>query len=506
MIRELPLLYQVQLHPDTIAFLGDQPKKLLIGGQWVSAASGKIFAKDDPATGLNFVDVCAGDAEDVNRAVAAAREVFDNPKHPWRRMTPHDRERLIHKLAELVEAHREELGQLITLENGKPITASRDGEVVAAVKMFRYYAGWPTKIEGDVKPVSTPDRLNYTLREPVGVVGAIIPWNFPLSMIAWKLGPALAAGNVVILKPAEQTPLTAIRLCELVQGAGFPDGVVQLINGFGETAGAALTAHPGVDKIAFTGSTEVGKIIMRAAAGNLKRLSLELGGKSPHIIFDDADVSKAVVGAAYGIFSNAGQACNAGSRLFVQRKVYDEVMDGVTKRAAALKVGPGLTKGVDMGPVVSQEQYARVSGLIKLGQAQGASVRTGGSRPVGMPDDRGYFIAPTIFENTRDDMDIVREEIFGPVLVATQFDDVDELAARANDTPYGLAAGVWTRDLSKAHKLAGLLRAGTVWVNCYSQFDPASPFGGYKQSGFGREMGHEALELYTQVKSVWVGL
>ncbi|MCS7057063.1 MAG: aldehyde dehydrogenase family protein [Thermoflexales bacterium] len=499
-----PLPYGAQLHPTTLAFLRDQPKRLWIGGRWVTAAAGRTFDKDDPATGLVFATVCEADAEDVDRAVAAAREIFDNPRHPWRRMTPHDRERLLHRLADLIEADRQTLAQLITLENGKPLTAA-EGEVASSVRMFRYYAGWPTKIEGDVKPVSIPDRLNYTLREPVGVVGAIIPWNFPLSMIAWKLAPALAAGNCVILKPAEQTPLTAVRVCELAQEAGFPDGVIQLVIGFGETAGAALTAHPGVDKIAFTGSTEVGKIIMRAAAGNLKRLSLELGGKSPQIILDDADVSKAVIGAAYGIFSNAGQSCNAGARLFVHRRVYDEVMAGLAERAAAIKVGPGLQAGVEMGPLVSREQLARVQGYVAAGLEQGARLRTGGTRPPQAPEG-GYFLAPTVFEDVRDDMTIMREEIFGPVLAASPFDSIEEVAARANNTPYGLAAGIWTRDVSKAHRLAGLLRAGTVWVNCYSQFDPASPFGGYKQSGFGREMGHEALELYTQVKSVWIGL
>jgi acyl-CoA reductase-like NAD-dependent aldehyde dehydrogenase len=493
--------YASQLHPDTLRFLQSQPKLLLIGGRWVPAQSGKTFSTDEPSTGQPLADVCAAQAEDVDAAVSAARTAFER----WRRVTPHQRERLLHKLADLLEQHTQELAEIETLDNGKPLSAARAIDVPATVEMFRYYAGWPTKIEGAVKPVSVPNRLNYTLREPVGVVGAIIPWNFPLSMISWKLGPALAAGNCVILKPAEQTPLSAVRFCELACEAGFPDGVINLVNGPGEITGAALAAHPGVDKIAFTGSTEVGRLILKAAAGNLKRVSLELGGKSPHIIFEDADLRTAASFAAGSIFGNAGQSCNAGSRLFVQRAVYDEVLEQVAQHASRLRVGVGMDAKTDMGPLTSREHYERVTHYIELGRTGGAQVRLGAERPAAVPAE-GFFVSPTIFENASDDMAVVREEIFGPVLVATPFDTVEEVARRANDTPYGLAAGIWTQDIRRAHRLAGLLQSGTVWINCYSQFDPASPFGGYKQSGFGRDMGHEALEQYTNVKSVWVGL
>ena len=476
------------------------PRKLFINGQWTGAASGKTFATPDPATGETLANVAEGDAEDINRAVRAARAAFD--EGPWSRLTPSDRGRLIWKLGDLILEHADELAQLESLDNGKPVGVARAADVPLAADLFQYMAGWATKIEGNTIDISVPympgaNFHSYTLREPVGVVGQIIPWNFPLLMAAWKLGPALTTGNTIVLKPAEQTPLSALRLAELIAEAGFPDGVVNVVTGYGETAGAALAAHDDVDKVAFTGSTEVGKLIVHAAAGNLKKVTLELGGKSPNIVFDDADAG-AVEGAANAIFFNHGQCCVAGSRLYVQQDRFDEVVNGVAEIAKGIKLGPGMEAGTQMGPLVSEEQLQRVTGFLESGVADGATTLTGGTRH----GEAGYFVEPTVITNTRPDMKIVREEIFGPVVVAAPFASLDEIAGEANNSPYGLGAGIWTRDISKAHALAKKLRAGTVWINCYNVFDASLPFGGYKQSGWGREMGHEALEAYTEVKAV----
>ena len=476
------------------------PQKLFINGQWTDAASGKTFATPNPATGETLANVAEGDAEDVNRAVRAARQAFDDG--PWGRMTPSDRGRLIWKIGDLILEHADELAQLESLDNGKPVAVARGADVPLAADLFHYMAGWATKIEGNTINISVPympgaNFHSYTLREPVGVVGQIIPWNFPLLMAAWKLGPALTTGNTVVLKPAEQTPLTALLLAQLIAEAGIPDGVVNVITGFGETAGAALAAHNDVDKVAFTGSTEVGRLIVQAAAGNLKKVSLELGGKSPNIVFDDAEAG-AVEGAANAIFFNHGQCCVAGSRLFVQEDKFDEVVNGVAEIAKGIKLGPGMESGTQMGPLVSEEQLQRVTGFLESGREDGATTITGGGRF----GDHGYFVEPTVITNTRPDMKIVREEIFGPVVVAAPFRSLDEIAAEANNSEYGLGAGIWTKDISKAHALAKKLRAGTVWINCYNVFDASLPFGGYKQSGWGREMGHEVLEAYTEVKAV----
>jgi phenylacetaldehyde dehydrogenase len=476
-------------------------RQLFIDGQLVDAKSGRTFDTVNPATGETLATLAAGDAADIDLAVRAARRAFDDG--PWGRMTPSERGRIIWRIGDLISEHLEEFAELETLDNGKPLAVARAADVPLAAELFRYMAGWATKIEGNTIPLSVPyapgaEFHAYTLREPVGVVGQIIPWNFPLLMAAWKLGPALATGNTVVLKPAEQTPLSALYLAEIMAEAGLPDGVVNVVNGYGETAGAALAAHDGVDKIAFTGSTEVGRLIATAATGNLKKVSLELGGKSPNIVFADADPQAAIAGAANAIFFNHGQCCVAGSRLYVEADRFEEVVAGVADIARTIKLGDGFDADTQMGPLVSDEQLEKVGGFLDSGRQEGATVVTGGARQ----GNRGFFFQPTVISKTRPDMRVVREEIFGPVVVASPFESMDEIAAVANDSPYGLGAGIWTQDISKAHALAKRIRAGTVWINCYNIFDAALPFGGYKQSGWGREMGHEALEAYTELKAV----
>jgi phenylacetaldehyde dehydrogenase len=478
-----------------------RPRRLLINGQWGPAASGQTFPTYNPATGEVICEVAAGDKSDIDRAVSAARAAFESG--PWHTMTASERGRAIWRLADLLEKNLDEFARLESLDNGKPLAVARAADVPLAVDLFRYMAGWTTKIHGSTFPISVPYApgakfFSYTQREPIGVVGQIIPWNFPLLMAAWKLGPALATGCTVVLKPAEQTPLSALRLGELIQEAGIPDGVVNIVTGLGETAGAALAGHPGIDKIAFTGSTEVGKLIVKAASHDLKKVSLELGGKSPNIVFEDADLETAIPGAASAIFFNHGQCCCAGSRLYVHKKHFNKVVEGVAAAAKKIKLGPGENPDTEMGPLVSEEQLARVMGFLKSGQGEGAKAVAGGERQ----GDRGYFVQPTVLVNTKPGMKVMEEEIFGPVVCAVPFSDPAEVVRASNNNIYGLAAAVWTRDVSKAHRVASELRAGTVWVNCYNIFDAALPFGGYKQSGWGREMGAEALELYTETKAV----
>jgi phenylacetaldehyde dehydrogenase len=474
--------------------------KMLIDGQWVAAASGKTFDAIDPATESVTCKVAAGEAVDVDKAVKAARRAFEDSA--WSKMRPVERERLLLKLADLIEQNGEELAQLESLDNGKPVFFARIVDVAGTVDFFRYMAGWATKVEGKTLDVSLgmpgEEFQAFTLRQPIGVVGQIVPWNFPLAMATWKLAPALAVGCTCVLKPAEQTPLTALRLGELILEAGFPPGVVNVVTGFGETAGAALVEQKDVDKIAFTGSTSVGKLIGKGAMDTLKRFSLELGGKSPVIVAGDVDIAQAVGGAANAIFFNSGQVCTAGSRLYVESKVYDKVVDGLANVAKSMKLGPGYDPETQMGPLVSQEQLERVLGYIDKGKAEGGEVVTGGVRQ----GNQGYFVQPTVFAGVDPSSTIVREEIFGPVVVATPYKSVDEIAAIANDTPYGLAASVWTNDLSLAHRLTRRLKAGTVWVNTHNVVDPNLPFGGFKQSGIGRENGAAAIELYTELKTV----
>jgi phenylacetaldehyde dehydrogenase len=486
-------------HIDGAKYFDGEPRKLFINGQWVDAAAGETFETLDPATGEVLAEVARGEAEDIDRAVLAARAAFEGP---WSRLNPSERGRIIHRIGDLIEQNADELAELDSLDNGKPVGVAKAADCALAADLFWYMAGAATRLNGGTINPSVPympgaEFHAYTLREPVGVVGQIIPWNFPLLMAAWKLGPALATGCTVVLKPAEQTPLSALRLAELMSEAGVPDGVVNVVTGFGEP-GAALAAHHDVNKVAFTGSTEVGRLIVKAAAGNLKKVSLELGGKSPNVIFDDADVDAAIAGAAAGIFFNQGEVCSAGSRLYVQNEQFDRVVEGVSNAAKAIKIGRGLDPETEMGPLVSQEQFDRVTGYLRLGTEQGATAKVGGSAI----DGPGYFVEPTVFVGARSGEAIVDEEIFGPVIAAMPFDDIDDLAAKANDSEYGLAAGVWTRDISTAHKLAKRIQAGTVHLNSYHVFSAELPFGGYKQSGWGREMGAEVLNNYLETKTV----
>lgn len=477
-------------------FLDGSTKRLLIGDKWLDAAEGATFTTKDPATGETLALVTRGGEEDVDLAVRAARRAFTSE---WAVLLPRERSRLILRIAELIEEHLEELAVLETLDQGKPLTFAR-GDVAFAAEVFRYYAGAPTRLAGSVVP-SGPDVHVYVRREPIGVCGQIIAWNFPLVLASWKVAPALATGNTVVLKPAEQTPLTAVRLGEICLEAGLPPGVFNLVQGDGET-GAMLVRHPDVDKIAFTGSTEVGKLIGQECARTMKRVTLELGGKSPNIVFSDADMSRAVEAAMLGIFALSGQVCAAGSRLLVQSKIHDEFVDELVAHTQGLAMGGGLDDGTMLGPVVSAEQRDRVQGYIDLGVREGATVALAG----GVHGERGYFVKPVIYTGVDNSMRIAQEEIFGPVLSVIPFVDADDAAKKANDTMYGLAAAVWTKDISNAHRLAARIKAGTVWVNTYNMYDAAVPFGGFKQSGLGRELGEDALDAYTEKKSVMVGL
>ena len=473
--------------------------QLFIDGQWTPAKSGKTFTTINPATEEVIAQVAEGDAADVEVAVDAARRAFD--EGPWPRMDARERGRLMLRLCDLIEEEIDELAALEALDNGKPVSDARHGDIPLALDALRYYAGWADKIHGQTIPING-NYFCYTRREPVGVAGQIIPWNFPILMAAWKWGPALAAGCTIVMKPAEQTPLTCLRLARLAQKAGIPDGVINVVPGFGPTAGAAIVKHPGIDKVAFTGSGETAQIIMRQAADSLKRLTFELGGKSPNIVFADADLDAAAVGAHVGIYLNQGQCCCAGSRLFVEDAIHGDFVERVVAMSRQRKVGYPFDPATQQGPQVDKAQFDKIMGYIEAGKRAGATCATGGKR-VG---DRGFFIEPTVFTNVTDEMAIAREEIFGPVLSVLKFSDADELVRRANTTNFGLAAAVWTRDIARAHDVARKLRAGTVWVNCYDVFDAAAPFGGFKQSGFGRELGERGLDPYLETKTVTVSL
>lgn len=475
-------------------------QKLFINGKWVNSISGKTFATLNPATGQEICQVAEADSADVDLAVKAARKAFESG--PWKKMSAAERGRRINKLADLMEKNLPALAALESLDNGKPLRDSLNADLPLSIKAYRYYAGWCDKTHGKTIPVEG-EYFCYTKHEPVGVVGQIIPWNFPLLMVAWKWAPALATGCTIVLKPAEQTPLTALRMAELAQEADIPDGVINVVPGFGPTAGAAITSHMDIDKVAFTGEGSTGQLVMQAAAkSNLKRVSLELGGKSPNVVFADADLDAAVEGAYFGLFFNQGQCCCAGSRLFVEEDIHDAFVEKLVARAKKQRVGDPFDMATTQGPQISQEQCDRIMGYIDVGVSEGANLLSGGKR-VG---SKGYFIQPTIFSGVKDNMRIAKEEIFGPVMNILKFKDVDEVVQRGNKTFYGLAAAIWTKDITKAHRLANSLRAGTVWVNCYDVFDAAAPFGGFKMSGIGRELGEYALSLYTEVKTVYINL
>jgi aldehyde dehydrogenase (NAD+) len=480
-----------------------QPKirqtECFIGGKWQPAKSGKTFETINPATEQVIANVAEGDAADVDLAVAAARDALE--RGPWGKMDARDRGRLMYKLADLIEEELNDLAALETLDNGKPIRDSRAADLPLTIDCLRYYAGFADKIHGQTIPIRG-NYFTYTRREPVGVVGQIIPWNFPMLMVAWKWGPALAAGCTIVMKPAEQTPLTCLRMAKLAQEAGIPDGVINVVPGYGPTAGASIVKHRGVDKVAFTGEHRTAQIIMADASQTLKRLTFELGGKSPNIVFADADLDAAAAGAHFGLYFNQGQCCCAGSRLFVQEKVYDKVVDKIAAMNKARHVGDPLDPTTEQGPQIDQAQFDKIMHYIDLGKKEGAQCLTGGKRH----GDRGYFIEPTLFAGVEDEMSIAKDEIFGPVLSVLKFKDVEEIIERGNNTFYGLAAAVWTRDIGKAHHIAAKLRAGTVWVNCYDVFDTAAPFGGFKMSGMGRELGEKGLDAYTETKTVTVSL